>query len=148
MYTCTCTYTHIHTRGYVALGTAATDKHRESPGLKNPAWANRPSRLPLVHDVLFTEAERLCKNILDNGSCDVYSSGLVHSQPQFCCSCHSLSQLRMVKFQRANIRRELPRTKKWFLESRILWQKVKKYKWDTILDGLLALSRTLEKTFT
>lgn len=77
-----CIYTHIHTNTHVALGTVATYKHRKSPGLKIQQDLTEQVGCLWFHDISFTEAKRFYKNILDNVSCDIYSSGLVYSQPQ------------------------------------------------------------------
>lgn len=78
-----CIYTHIHTHTsmYVALGTAATYKHRESPGLKNQQELTEQLGCLWFHDVSFTEAGNFYKKMY-NVSCDIYPSGLVYSQPQ------------------------------------------------------------------
>jgi len=79
---CIYTHIHIHTNTYVALDTAATYKHRESPGLKIQQELTEQVGRLWFHDVSFIEAERFYKNILDNLSRDFYSSGLLYSLPQ------------------------------------------------------------------
>lgn len=52
-----CFYTHIHTHTYVALGTAATCKHRESPGLQIQQELTNQVGCLWFCDVSFTEGE-------------------------------------------------------------------------------------------
>lgn len=82
MYMCIYTHIHTHTNMYVALGTTATYKHRASPGLKIQQELTEQVGCLWFQDISFTEAERFYKNILDNLSCDIYSSGLLYSKPQ------------------------------------------------------------------
>lgn len=64
MYMCFYTHIHTHTNTYVALGTAATCKHRESPGLKIQEELREQVGCLWFRDVSFTEGERFYKNIL------------------------------------------------------------------------------------
>lgn len=101
------THIHTHTSMYVALGAAATYKQRVSPGLKkNQQKLTEQLGCLWFHDVAFTEAGSFVGFFFfspKNKSCTTYIAIFIlvvqytDSHRQFHCSCHSSSQLRMVK---------------------------------------------------